>query len=44
MDDTLVDKKNLIYGSMRTGNFINQLSGDLSYKAFIPNKLPLDVH
>ncbi len=29
---------------MRTGNFINQLSGDLSYKAFIPNKLPLDVH
>lgn len=28
---------------MRTGNYVNQLSGDLRYKAFIPNKLPFDV-
>ncbi len=28
---------------MRTGQFINQLSGDVSYKAFIPNKLPFDI-
>lgn len=28
---------------MRTGNFINQLSGDISYKAFIPHKLPFEV-
>ena len=28
---------------MRTGNYVNQLSGDLSYKAFIPNKLPFEV-
>jgi Fic family protein len=28
---------------MRTGTFINQLSGDVRYKAFIPNKLPFDI-
>lgn len=28
---------------MRTGAFINQLSGDVRYKAFIPNKLPFDI-
>lgn len=29
---------------MRTGTFINQLSGDVRYKAFIPNKLPMEVN
>lgn len=28
---------------MRTGNFVNQLSGDISYNAFIPEKLPFEV-
>lgn len=28
---------------MRTGNYINQLQGELRYKAFIPNKLPFEV-
>ena len=28
---------------MRVGRFINQLSGDLKYKAFIPNKLPFSI-
>lgn len=28
---------------MRTGVFINQLSGNIAYKAFIPNKLPFEV-
>lgn len=28
---------------MRTGAFINQLSGDIKYKAFIPNKLPFEI-
>lgn len=28
---------------MRTGQFINQLTGDFRYKAFIPNKLPFDI-
>lgn len=29
---------------MRTGNFINQLEGELRYKAFIPNELPFEVN
>lgn len=29
---------------MRTGAFVNQLSGDVQYKAFIPNKLPLEIN
>ncbi len=29
---------------MRTGTFINQLSGVLGYKAFISNKLPFDIN
>ena len=28
---------------MRTGNFVNQLTGDFQYKAFIPNNLPIEV-
>jgi len=28
---------------MRVGTFTNQLSGDVAYKAFIPNKLPFEV-
>lgn len=28
---------------MRSGQYITQLSGDLSYKAFVPNTLPLEV-
>ena len=28
---------------MRSGKFINQLSGDMQYSAFIPNPLPFDV-
>ena len=28
---------------MRTGTFINQLNGDVRYKAFIPNKLPFEI-
>ena len=29
---------------MRTGTYINQLHGDLQYKAFIPAKLPLKLN
>lgn len=29
---------------MRTGTFINQLKGDLQYKAFMPKYLPLDLN
>ena len=29
---------------MRTGNYNNQLKGDLQYKAFMPNVLPLELH
>ena len=28
---------------MRTGQLVNQLTGDARYKAFIPNKLPFDI-
>jgi Fic family protein len=28
---------------MRSGKYINQLSGDLQYKAFIPNSLPFEI-
>lgn len=28
---------------MRTGTFVNQLTGDVRYKAFIPNKLPFEI-
>ncbi len=28
---------------MRTGNYVNQLKGDLQYKAFIPNRLPFNI-
>jgi len=39
-----IDKKNLIYGiNMRTGKLINQLSGDVKYEAFLPNKLPFSI-
>lgn len=30
--------------SMRTGKYIKQLSGDLEYRAFIPNLLPFKIH
>lgn len=29
---------------MRSGRYINQLSGNLKYKAFVPNKLPFELH
>ena len=28
---------------MRTGNYINQLQGDIRYKAFVPNLLPFEI-
>ena len=30
--------------SMRTGNFVNQLSGAVAYSAFVPNRLPFEVN
>ena len=27
----------------RTGNYVKQLTGDLQYKAFIPNNLPFNI-
>jgi len=40
-----VDKKYGIYGSkiMRSGKYINQLKGELQYKAFMPNFLPFAI-
>ena len=29
---------------MRTGNFVNQLSGAVAYSAFVPNRLPFEVN
>jgi len=29
---------------MRSGRYINQLSGDLRYRAFVPNKLPFELN
>jgi len=29
--------------AMRSGKYINQLSGDLQYKAFIPNFFPFEI-
>lgn len=33
----------LVINMMRSGTYINQLTGELAYKAFIPNRLPFDL-